>query len=503
MPIPTFTLAPSPARDGRAPCTSGLARAGTPALLLIFMLTLTAATSAATPIPLLDIGAAGFVGQAQQGPFDQPVQVDSYAQFTATFGASTAGLANPYLAPSAAAFFANGGQHLWVVRTAGDDDASLIGVDGGPGARTGLQALSDVYDVGAVAIPGATSQAVQAALIARCEALGDRVAVLDPVSTNDPNVVITQRAGLASTDGYAALYFPWVVGTPTGFALTLPPSGFVAGIYARTSPPASPAGSTYGIVATATDVSYAVTSTLQNTLNPLGIDAIRYFTGQGVLVFGARTLASNSEWQYVQVRRAGLALEKSIFAGTQWAVFESNDETLWAQLRSDVGDFMFALFQAGWFQGINPTQAYFVRCDATTMTATDIEEGRTIILVGFAPLTPSEFIVLRIVQQRTSPVAVPPPTPSLAFRAPQPNPAAVRTLLSFDLPRTEQVTLRILDVAGRSVRTLAAGEPMVAGPHDRAWDGRDDTGAIVPAGVYLVRLQAGERALTRRVALVR
>ena len=472
-------------------------------MFLSLLLPLTAAPSAATPIPLLDIGAAGFVGQAQQGPFDQPVQVDSYAQFTATFGASTAGLANPYLAPAAAAFFANGGQHLWVVRTADADDASLIGLDGGPGARTGLQALSDVDVLGAVAIPGATSQAVQAALIAHCEAMGDRVAVLDPVSTNDPNAVITQRAGLMSADGYAALYFPWVVATPTGFTLTLPPSGFVAGIYARTSPPTSPAGSTYGVVTTATDVSYVVTSTLQNTLNPLGIDAIRYLSGQGVLVFGARTLASNSEWQYVPVRRAGLALEKSIFAGTQWAIFESNDETLWAQLRSDVSDFMFSLFQAGWFQGINSSQAYFVRCDATTMTAADIEEGRTVMLVGFAPLTPSEFIILRIVQERTGSVAVPSREPTLAFQGPWPNPARARTTLSFDLPRAERVTLRILDVAGRSVRTLAAGEPMVAGPHDRAWDGRDDAGAILPAGVYLVRLQAGERVLTRKVALVR
>lgn len=456
----------------------------------------------AVPIPLLDIGAAGFVGQAQQGPLDQPVEVTSYAQFTGTFGASTAGLANPYLAPSVAAFFVNGGQSLWIVRTAGADDASLIGVDGGVGARTGLQALLDVDAVGAVALPGATSQAVQSALIAHCEAMGDRVAVLDPVSANDPNAVMTQRSGLSSPDGHAALYFPWVVAAPAGASLTLPPSGFVAGIFARTSPPTSPAGSTHGVVTSATDVSFAVSSTLQNTLNPLGIDAIRYFAGQGVLLFGARTLAGNAEWQYVAVRRAGIDLAKSIRSGTTWALSEPNDETLWAQLRADVGNFMFARFQAGWFQGVSTNEAYFVRCDATTMTATDIAEGRTVMLVGFAPLQPAEFILLRIVQERPSAVAAPDGTPTLALRAPRPNPAGAGATLSFELTDPASVTLRIVTVAGRAVRTLAARESMAAGPHDRRWDGQDDAGDVVPAGMYVVRLQVGERVLTRKLALI-
>ena len=467
-----------------------------------FTLLVAAGSAQAAPIPLLDIGAAGFVGQTQQGPLDQPVEVTSYVQFTGTFGASTAGLANPYLAPSVAAFFVNGGQRLWIVRTAGADDASLIGVDGGAGARTGLQALKDVDAVGAIALPGATSQAVQLALIAHCEAMGDRVAVLDPVSASDPNAVMTQRSGLSSPNGHAALYFPWVVAAPAGASLSLPPSGFVAGIFARTTPPTSPAGSTHGVVTSATDVSYAVSSTLQNTLNPLGIDAIRYFAGQGVLVFGARTLASNAEWQYVAVRRAGIDLAKSIQSGTTWARSEPNDETLWAQLRADVGAFMLARFQAGWFQGVSANEAYFVRCDATTMTATDIAEGRTVMLVGFAPLQPAEFIILRIVQERPPAVAAPEGTPTLALRAPRPNPAGAGTTLSFELMAPESVTLRIVTVAGRAVRTLAAGESLAAGPHERRWDGRDDAGAAAPAGMYLVRLQAGERVLTRKLALV-
>lgn len=470
---------------------------------LLAFVALSAAPAAASPIPLLDIARAGFVGQAQQGPLDQPVQVDSYAQFTATFGASTSGLANPWLAPSVAGYFANGGQHLWVVRTAGADDAALIGTDGGPGARTGLQALREVDAPGAVAIPGATSPAVQQALIAHAESMRHRMAVLDPVSTNDPNAVMNQRAGLSTTDGHAALYFPWVIAAPAGTSLTLPPSGFVAGIFARTAPPTSPAGTGAGAIATATDVSYPVSSTLQSTLNPLGIDAIRLFTGQGVLVFSARTLASNTDWQYVAVRRTGIALEKSIQRGTTWALSQPNDETLWAQLRSDLFDFLYARWLEGWFQGVTADEAFFVKCDATTMTSDDLAAGRTVMLVGFAPLRPSEFLLLRIVQQRPIPTAVPPSPPALALRAPFPNPAGAPVTLAFDLPAGETVSLRVLDVAGRTVRTLVGGEVLASGHHDRTWDGRDDRGDRLAAGVYVVRLETGAGAWVRRLALVR
>lgn len=151
------------------------ARGQGPAMLVALALLLGACPAAAVSIPLLDISRAAFVGQAAAGPLDQPVLVSSYIEFTGIFGASTAGLANPYLAPSVAAYFANGSSLLWIVRTAGADDASLIGTDGGLGARTGLQALRDVDEVGAVAIPGATSPAVQAALIAHCESMGYRL----------------------------------------------------------------------------------------------------------------------------------------------------------------------------------------------------------------------------------------------------------------------------------------------------------------------------------------
>lgn len=471
-------------------------------LLVGLVLAFAVSSASAVPIPLIDIAPAGFVGQTEQGPLDTPVHLSSYAEFTTVFGASTAGLANPYLAPSVAAFFANGGQDLWVVRTAGADDASLIGVDGGFGLRTGLQALIEVDEVGAVAIPGALSPPVQLALIAHCEAMGDRMAILDPVSMTDPNAVIAQRGGLTSADGYASLYFPWIVGTPTGVSLTLPPSGFVAGVYARNSPEDSPAGPTNGLVMAATDASYAVSTTLQNTLNPLGIDAIRYFSGQGVLLFGARTLASNVEWQYVAVRRMGLAIEESITEGTAWAVTEPNDLTLWNQLESDVEDFLHSLYLAGWFQGASAAEAYFAQCGFTTMTLQDIEEGRTIIEIGYAPLTPSEFIVHEFVIDRST-LSVPAHRPRLQLHPPRPNPTRLETTLAFELAGSGAVTLRVHDAAGRIVRTLAAGESFPAGRHQRSWDGRDERGRVVRAGVYVVSLEAPGGRFTRRIAVLR
>jgi len=454
----------------------------------------------ATPIALLASDTAGFVGQAQQGPLDTPVLVGSYAQFLSTFGAATGGLANPYLAPSVAAFFVNGGQHLYVVRVSGADDASLVGSDGGvPGTRTGLQALRDVPAVAMVAAPGAVSPAVQSALIAQCESMGNRVAILDPGSTNDMNAVITQRAGLSTADGFGALYFPWVLAAPAGDSLQLPPSGFVAGVMARSTPPTTPTG----VIASATGVTLPLNTTQDGQLSPLGIDTIRFFSGQGVRVWGGRTLASNAQWQYLAVRRAGSSIASSIQTGTAWCLLQPNDATLWTQLTADVNDFMMSLFAAGWFKGATPSQAFFVKCDATTMSAQDLADGRTVMLVGFAPIAPAEFILLTIVQQRPSAASVAPGAPAFRLQAPHPNPFTPRTSIAFDLPRAAAVTLRIHDVGGRLVRTLADGDIMAAGHHEQPWDGRDDAGRGLAAGVYLVRLQAGDRVLTRRVSRVK
>ncbi len=467
--------------------------------VLAVTLALLASAVGATPIALVDGRAAAFVGEAQQGPLDAPVSVASYAGFAAIFGAGTDGLANPYLAPSVAAFFVNGGTHAVVVRVAGDDDASVIGSDGGPGQRTGLQALRDGDAAAFVAVPGVTSAAVQAAMVALCTEMGDRLAILDPASTTDPSAVVAQRAGLVTDTGFATLYFPWVLAVPAGSSLLLPPSGFVAGVMARTAPPEAPVGA----VTSATAVSYDVSTLELEQLTPLGINTIRDIPGQGIRVWGARTLASDPEWRYVSVRRTALTIGHSVLAGTAWCLQEPNDAALWLHLRSDVEDFLYALFVAGWFQGATPSQAYFVQCGLETMTQQDILEGRTIILMGFAPIAPAEFVLVRVVQQRDDSVSVP-ATPALPrLDGPWPNPFNPQTDVACDLPREAALTVAVYDVAGRLVRTLAAGRVEAAGRHTLRWDGTDAGGRALPGGVYLVRMRADGVVVTRRAMLVR
>lgn len=469
-------------------------------LLLALGLLLIARMTFAVPIALLDHRTAGFVGEAQQGPLDQPVLVESYFEFLNIFGGSGAGLTNPHLAPSVAAYFQNVGTRLYVVRVAASDDASLIGTQGSvPGASTGLQALREVSEVSVIAIPGATSHAVQAAMIAHAESMPDRIAILDPVSANDINAVSAQRAALSTAQGHAVLYFPRLQAAPAGVTLLLPPSGFMAGVFARTPRTFSPTGTLF----TGSSVSLALNSTQLGTLNTQGISTLRYISGSGVVAWGARTMASDPDWQYITVRRKASAITSSIAAGTAWCLNQPNDVALWTQLRNDVESFLNGLFVDGWFAGSTTNQAYFVKCDETTMTATDIAEGRTIILVGFAPIRAGEFILQRIVHQRAGTTDVAPGDTRSLMLAPRPSPFGSATRIAFDLPSAATVTLRIHDVTGRRVRTLVSGTVLAAGRHEQPWDGRDDAGASVQAGVYLVRLQAGAQARTRSVTRVR
>jgi hypothetical protein len=134
-------------------------------------------------------------------------------------------------------------------------------------------------------------------------------------------------------------------------------------------------------------------------LNPIGVNVIRRFAGAGVVSFGARTITSDAEWKYVPVRRTVILLRVSIYHGIQWAIFEPNDEPLWSQLRLNIGSFMMTLFRQGAFQGSTASQAFFVKCDAETTTQADIDLGIVNILVGFAPLKPAEFVVVKISQK--------------------------------------------------------------------------------------------------------
>jgi hypothetical protein len=213
------------------------------------------------------------------------------------------------------------------------------------------------------------------------------------------------RNSLTTANSYGAVYFPWVMALdPTGQSpspVPLPPSGYMAGLYARTDAtrgvwkaPAGVDASLNGVVGLTAELS----DVEHGTLNPIGVDVIRRFAGAGIVSFGARTVTSDPEWLYVPVRRTAIMLRVSIYYGIQWAVFEPNDEPLWAQLRLNIGSFMTTLFRKGAFAGSTPTEAFFVKCDAETTTATDQAAGVVNVLVGFAPLRPAEFVVVQISQ---------------------------------------------------------------------------------------------------------
>lgn len=385
----------------------------------VLLLTIAVAVSVGlTPSPAraqivgVQTAVAGFVGEATQGPVGQATLVESYSAFITIFGNGTAGLTLPHLAPGAQAFFQNGGQRLFVVRSASGSDADLIGAPASAGnPATGLHALSEVDEITLVAIPGGTTNAVRTAMLAECELLADRICLIDPESRDDVSAVLAERAQLAALDGFGAMYFPWFEMTFGGTSVEVPPSAVVAGVIARNDANrgvwSSPAGPSGGQALGATGLTYAVSTADQNLLNPQSVNAIRNFGAQGILLFGARTLATNDEYRFLAVRRLAHYIQESLDEGTEYALTQPNDPALWAQVEADASSFLQSLWVAGAFAGATQSQAYFASCDATTMSSLDLAEGRTILLVGLAPLAPAEFLVLRVVQQRVPATPVP------------------------------------------------------------------------------------------------
>jgi phage tail sheath protein FI len=200
---------------------------------------------------------------------------------------------------------------------------------------------------------------------------------------------------------YAALYYPWVrvLDPLTGQPIFVPPSGFVAGIYARNDIERgvhkAPANK---VVRLALGFERLLNKAQQEVLNPEGINCFRFFEGRGNRLWGARTISSDPEWKYVNVRRYFAYLEHSIDKGTQWAVFEPNGDPLWANVRRTIEDFLLNEWQGGALLGDKPEKAFFVRCDRSTMTQNDLDNGRLICLIGVAPLKPTEFVIFRIGQ---------------------------------------------------------------------------------------------------------
>jgi phage tail sheath protein FI len=292
--------------------------------------------------------------------------------------------------------------------TAVPEDHDVIGHETGPNQRSGLLSIQAVDEVAIIAAPGLTSQAVQQALIEQCELLLDRFAVLDPVAGTAGNPAtlpqIEEQRNLYDSE-YAAIYYPrLVIANPvasTPPTRTIAPSGHVLGVYARVDETRgvykAPANEVVqGILSLET----TVTKGMQEILNPLNINAIRDFRSmqRGLRIYGARCVTSESEWDYINVRRLFIFIEKSLDIGTQWVVFEPNDEKLWARVKDSVSLFLATVWQEGALMGSKPAEAFFVTVDRTTMTEDDILNGRLIMEIGIAPVRPAEFVIIRIGQ---------------------------------------------------------------------------------------------------------
>ena len=280
--------------------------------------------------------------------------------------------------------------------------------------RTGLGGFDAIDELTIICAPDLMSayehgwldeagvRAVQTALIDHCERNGDRVAVLDAPPGMKPQQIKDWRMNEARYDSsYATLYYPWIsVADPiSGKTITVPPSGHIAGVWARVDSERgvhkAPANET---IRGCIGIDFQVTTEEQTLLNPVGINCIRAFPGRGIRIWGARTLSSDPSWRYLNVRRLFNFVRESIMLGTQWAVFEPNNYDLWLKLKRDVTSFLTRVYMTGALFGQTAGQAFFVKCDDETNPPETIDAGQVIVEIGIAPTKPAEFVIFRIGQ---------------------------------------------------------------------------------------------------------
>jgi uncharacterized protein len=381
-------------------------------------------STGARPIEAVGTSTAGFVGIAPNAKahVNELMWFDNWSQFTRAFAAS--GTSSTSLSSAVFGFFQNGGGRCCVVN---------VGPDGGVGGegREGLGLLEQADEVAIVAIPGFHDAASFDAALSHCEKMKDRVVILDgppsvskldalnkvataqargrgrkPAGEGEEPTEAVEEAGLRprqSDGGYGAFYFPWITirdpFSPKDL-VDVPPSGHLAGIYARTDGTRgvhkAPANE---IIRGALNVTYRITRQEQGALNPQGVNCIRLFPREGIRVFGARTVAAgSSEWRYLNVRRLFNMVEKSIAQSTRWVVFEPNDRPLWKSIVRDVSAFLTLIWRQGALMGRTPEEAFFVQCDEETNPPEVIDAGQVVTLIGLAPVKPAEFVIFRIGQ---------------------------------------------------------------------------------------------------------
>lgn len=354
-----------------------------------------------TPETRLPTGVPAFLGIARSAdgqPQHAPRRVTLWSQFAGYYDVPPAG----YLAHAVRGFFENGGRTCYVLPLADLDAGEL---------ERGLATLEQLDDADLVCAPDIVrprGQAVdqylsqvremQKLVLDHCSRCPDRFAILDSVYSADEQRLLEQRQALNGDNG--ALYYPWI-GLQDGPATTrgqVPPSGHIAGLYARTDasagvhkPPAN------GILVGAIDVEVQISTGRQNRLNPQGINCVRAFPGRGIRVWGARTLSQDPNWTYVNVRRVFLTARRWIELNLTDAAFEPNDPTLWARIARELGAYCESLYTSGALRGSTREEAYYVRCDAGTNSGEARGRGAVVAEVGLAPAVANEFVVVRIV----------------------------------------------------------------------------------------------------------
>jgi len=380
------------------------------------------------PIQAVGTSTAAFIGVAPRADarMNEAVAINSWGQFLKEFAAE--GSASTPLSNAVFGFFQNGGSRCYCVNVGKDQS-----IAGGGSERKGVDVLEEIDEVNIVAAPGYTGVGDYEALLTHCEKLKNRVAVMD-AAEDVQNVDLLTQVGTAASQpkpgkpagadggpggappaktqglrprvsdrGYGAFYFPWITIRDPLSPKTLvdvPPSGHLAGIYARTDAMRgvhkAPANEP---IRGALNLTYRLTDAEQGALNQNGVNCLRFFPRQGILVWGARTVAdAASEWRYLNVRRLFNMIEESIARATRWVVFEPNDMALWKAIRRDISAFLTLVWRDGALMGATPEQAFFVQCDAETNPPEVIDAGQVVTLIGLAPVKPAEFIIFRIGQ---------------------------------------------------------------------------------------------------------
>lgn len=386
--------------------------------------------SGARPIEAVGTNVLGLVGEASDptARVNEAVAINNWSEYVRAFVKPENTQYNA-LAQAVYGFFLNGGGRCYVVNVGAG--GAIVGDAKG---RKGLDLFEAIDEIAIVAAPGRVDPASVDAVLSHCEKMRDRFAVLDAPPMADGNSVnqLTKVGQLSAPDSgkrargepkgedgeaaaapaegygraresnYGAQYCPNLLvrnALDAAQIVESAPSGYVAGIYARTDAlrgvHKAPANES---VRGALGVTYRITHQEQEVLNPAGVNCIRFFQNEGIRIWGARTLAADKQWKYVPVRRLFNMIEESIAAATRWVVFEPNDPALWNLIKRECTAFLTQLWRQGALMGRTAEQAFFVKCDAETNPQEEIDAGRVVILIGVAPVKPAEFVIFRIGQ---------------------------------------------------------------------------------------------------------